>query len=136
MRLDCCQFASSITLTSGASGSGNGSVGYSIAANTTISPRTGIVSSRGRRLPSHRRASRARRPSRRPAVGCGGIGHGQHCGFDPVRVCMDGRGRCTVGLDTSGASGTGNGKVAYYIAANPNATERSATVTLAGHHSA
>ncbi len=32
-----------VTITSGASGSGNGTVGYSVAANTTTSPRTGTL---------------------------------------------------------------------------------------------
>src|SRR5688572_24320720 len=40
--------ASWITITGGASGSGNGSVGYSIAANTTTSARTGTVTIAGR----------------------------------------------------------------------------------------
>lgn len=33
-----------ITVTSGASGTGNGTVGYSVTANTTVSPRTGSIS--------------------------------------------------------------------------------------------
>ena len=59
--------ASWITVTSGASGSGNGSVGYSIAANTTISSRAGIVTIAGQAFTVTQAGMCARRPFRQPA---------------------------------------------------------------------
>ena len=125
--------ASWITVTSGASGSGNGSVGYSIAANPTINPRTGVVTIAGQAF-----------TVTQAGIPCTST-------ISPTGVSVDAAattGNIAVSIPagcgwtavdnapwvsiTSGGTGTGNGTVAYSIAANPTTTQRTATITVAG----
>jgi hypothetical protein len=125
--------ASWITITSGASGSGNGSVGYSIAANTTISPRSGVVTIAGLAftvtqdgIPCNATISPTG-VSSDAAASAGTIAVSIPAGC--AWTAADNASWVSI---TSGASGTGNGNVAYTIAANPNTTQRTATITVAG----
>ena len=122
-----------ITVTSGSSGSGNGSVGYSVAANTTISPRTGVVTIAGQAftltqagIPCTATLSPtgvAVDPA--PATGSIAVSIPAGCTW----TATDDASWVSI---TSGASGTGNGTVAYSIGTNPNTTQRTATITVAG----
>ena len=125
--------ASWITVTSGASGSGNGTVGYSIAANTSISSRTGIVTIAGQAF-----------TVTQGGVPCTatlspiGVSVAPASTTGTIAVSIPAGCAWTAADDaswvsiTSGASGSGGGTVAYNIAANPNITQRTATITVAG----
>jgi hypothetical protein len=125
--------ASWITVTSGASGSGNGSVGYNIAANTTISPRTGVVTIAGMAFTVTQDGIPCN-----ATISPTGVSSDAASTTGTIAVSIPG-GCAWTAVDnaawvsiTSGASGTGNGTVAYTIAANPNTTQRTATITVAG----
>ncbi|MBI4917566.1 MAG: VCBS repeat-containing protein [Acidobacteria bacterium] len=119
-----------ITVTSGSSGSGNGSVGYSVSANTGP-PRSGAVTIGGRTFTVDQ-------PS-----GCTWV-------IDPTSASVGaggGTGSASVTTEagcawaaasndawievTSGTSGSGNGSVAYSVAANTSPA-RTGTITIAG----
>ena len=125
--------ASWITVTSGASGSGNGSVGYSIAANTTISSRAGIVTIAGQAFTVTQAGILCTATisptgvSVAAASATGNIAVSVPAGC--VWTAVDDASWVSI---TSGASGNGNGTVAYSIAANPNTTQRTATIAIGG----
>lgn len=125
--------ASWIVITSGATGSGNGTVGYSIAANPSISPRTGTVTIAGRTFT----VTQAGVPCT-SVISPTGVAVAAEATTGTISVSIP-SGCAWTATDnaswvsiTGGASGTGNGTVAYSIAANPNTTERTATITAAG----
>ena len=109
-----------ITITSGASGSGNGSVGYSMAANSEASPRTGTLTIAGQTFT----VTQAGRPA-----GCSIFPASQfffgNVGFTGTVAVTAGSGGCTWTANsndrwitiTSGFSGTGDGAVGYSVAA-------------------
>ena len=133
VRLDAASSASWITVTSGASGSGNGSVGYSIAANTTISSRAGIVTIAGQAFTVTQAGMLCTATisptgvSVAAASATGNIAVSVPAGC--VWTAVDDASWVSI---TSGASGNGNGTVAYSIAANPNTTQRTATIAIGG----
>ena len=123
-----------ITVTSGGSGSGNGTVGYSVAANTTREP--------AQRIDHDRRPDIHDQPGGRAlhlldlsdervrSVGCLEQHHHRDGGD---RVLVDGGEQRSVDHGHGeAASGNGNGTVSYSVAANPNTTGRSGTITVAG----
>lgn len=123
-----------ITIDSGTSGSGNGTVSYSVAANSSTSSRTGYLTIGGR---TH-------------TVSQAGVG-GTTCSYavspSAVAVGFDG-GTGSVGVTTtsgcswtatsgsswitvtSGSSGTGSGTVGYSVAANPEVSSRSGEIYI------
>ncbi len=82
-----------LTITSGASGTGNGSVGLSIAANTGVA-RTGTATIAGQTFTVNQAAFVApctySIASTTPAHTCGWRAHGHGDGHDDERVCVDG----------------------------------------------
>ncbi|HNG32164.1 MAG TPA: BACON domain-containing carbohydrate-binding protein [Blastocatellia bacterium] len=122
-----------ITITSGASGAGNGTVGFSVAANTTTSQRTGTMTIAGQTF-----------TVTQSAAGCTyslsptGRSHSVSGGTDSVTVntgsgcawtAVSNAGWLTI---TAGASGNGSGTVNYSVAANPGTSSRAGTLTIAG----
>ena len=122
-----------ITITAGASGSGNGTVAYTVAANASTTGRTGTMTIAGQTMT----VTQAGAPCNyaiSPTVASLGPN------------CLDqyGRGHSSAGCAwtasesaswitiTSGASGIGNGTVTYSVTANPTITARSAVMTIAG----
>jgi hypothetical protein len=120
-----------ITILTGASGTGNGSVTYSVQANTG-SARTGTLTVAGQSVT---------------------ISQSAPCtyGISPMSDTMDkGGGTGTVSVTTqsgctwtavsnaswititSGSSGTGNGTVNFTVAANTTGNDRTGTLTIAG----
>jgi hypothetical protein len=121
-----------ITITGGASGDGNGTVSYSVAANTG-GPRSGTINVGGQTF---------------------AISQGAPCSYsvDPLTITAPvngGSGTISVTAGpwcggwtaasnaawitiTSGASGLGNGTVGYKVAANTGTSSRSGTLTIAG----
>ena len=122
-----------ISITSGASGSGNGSVGYSVSANTG-GARTGTLTIAGQTFTVSQAAppcSYAINPTQQAFGYAGGAGtvnvtvtSGSNCSW----AATSNAGWITV---TGGASGTGNGMVSYLVAANTGGA-RSGTLTIAG----
>jgi all-beta uncharacterized protein/BACON domain-containing protein len=122
-----------ITITAGAAGNGNGSVGYSVAANTGAA-RTGTVSIAGQTFSVAQAAAVASctytiAPTSQnvPAgasSGTVGVTSGASCAWTATSNAS----WLTV---TSGAAGTGNGSVGYSVAANTGAA-RTGTLTIGG----
>jgi hypothetical protein len=125
--------ASWITVTSGASGSGNGSVGYTVAANPTTALRTGTVTIAGQTFTVSQPGtgcSYAISPASQSVAAGGTTGSvavtsGANCTWTGVSNA----GWITV---TSGASGSGNGSVGYSVAANTATASRTGTLTIGG----
>jgi len=121
-----------ITVTSGASGSGNGTVGFSVAANSSTAERIGTLTVAGQTY-----------TITQPGVPCGYTVSPQQISV----VAGGGNTTVTVGstagcgwtaasnatwITPANASGNGNGSVTFTIAANPNLAQRTAVMTVAG----
>lgn len=122
-----------ISITSGASGNGNGAVNYSVGVNNDLSMRTGTMTIAGQTftvMQSGVSCTYAISPASRA--------HGAGTGADVVGVTTAGVCNWTVVSNapwitvTSGSSGTGNGVVGYSLAANTTGNPRSGTLTIAG----
>ena len=122
-----------ITITAGATGSGNGKVTFNVAANTG-SARTGTLTIGGNVFTVNQAAAAACsyqiNPSSQSIGASGGAG-------SPVDVSTTGNCSWTAASNaawitvTSGATGTGDGEVAFSVAANTGAA-RTGTLTIAG----
>ena len=123
-----------ITVTSGAAGSGDGSVGFSVAANTTTSARTGTLTIATRTFTVSQAAaacSYSLTSSSQSVAAAGGAGStavNAPSGCAWTGVSND-TGWLTV---TSGANGSGNGSVGFSASANASSSPRSGTLTVAG----
>ena len=125
--------ASWIAVTSGATGSGAGSTGYTVAANTSTSPRTGTVTIAGTVVTVTQAGvacSFAVSPTNVSAAASGGTGSlgvtaASGCSWTAVSAAP------WIAV-TSGAAGSGAGSTGYTVAANPSASPRTGTVTIAG----
>ncbi len=127
-----------ITITSGGSGTGNGTVHYSVAANSSTNPVPGTMTIAGNTF----------------TVNQAGAAAPGECTFtlNPTTITLPAKGGKksvsvkAVGTDctwtavandsfitiTAGASGTGNGKVSFTVPGNTNTTALSGTITIAG----
>jgi len=121
--------ASWITISSGESGSGNGTVTYSVGENTgssrtgtiTIANKTFTVIQSG--LYSISPLSRSHGPN--AETGSVSVTAYQSANW----VASSGSAWITI---TSGSSGTGDGTVNYSVSANPDTSNRTGTITIAG----
>jgi hypothetical protein len=123
-----------INITSGSSGTGNGTVAFTVAANTGTSQRTGTMAIAGQTFtvtqspPSSCTYSIS--PASQSFVSTGG----------PGSVSVTASSGCpwvaTSNVSwiniTSGSSGTGSGTVAFTVAANTGTSQRTGTMTIAG----
>ena len=121
-------------MSSGASGSGNGTVQFSAAAE-----HGGHAAHRhahDRRPDVHRQpgaACRARSRCAEPVANApAGGGTGSVGGDGGRRVRVDGGQQRAVADDHGGASGSGNGTVQFSVAANPARSRASGTLTIGG----
>jgi hypothetical protein len=120
-----------ITITSGASGLGNGTVAYSVAANTGAA-RTGTLTIAGQTFTVSQQAFSCSYSISPTSANVGATG-----GSGTVSVATQAGCSWTASSNaswiaiTSGASGSGNGTVAYSVAANTGAA-RTGTLTIAG----
>jgi hypothetical protein len=123
-----------ITITSGASGTGNGSVGFTVAANTGAA-RTGTLTIAGQTFTVTQAAAPQAcaysiTPNQQSFATAGGAG-------TPIAVATTAACAWTAASNagwiaiTSGATGTGNGSVGFTVAANTGAA-RTGTLTIAG----
>ena len=125
--------ASWITITGGASGSGNGTVGYSVAQNTAGSQRTGTLTIAGQSFTVTQTAaacSYSVTPTSRtsPATGdssTASVAAGSGCSW----TASSGASWISI---ANGASGTGDGSVGFTVAANSSSLSRTGTLTIAG----
>ena len=123
-----------LTVTGGASGSGSGTVAFSAAANSSINPRTGTLTIAGQSF-----------SVTQPGINCtytlaatsGSVpadgGTGSTGVTSPAGCAWTGVSNNTSWLTvTGGASGSGNGTVAFSAAANSSINPRTGTLTIAG----
>src|SRR5262245_46000566 len=118
-----------ITITSGASGSGNGTVAFTVSANTATTSRTGTITAGGQTFTVTQAAAPCTyvlSPVSLSVVAGGGTGSFTvtsqgGCAW----TASSGVGWITI---TSGASGSGNGTVAFTVAANSTSAERRGVV--------
>jgi hypothetical protein len=126
--------ASFITITSGAAGTGNGAVNYTVSANPTTTPRTGTMTIAGQTFTVTQSGapvcSFAISPSSNVVEATGGSGSVSvttqaGCGWSAVS-------NASFITITSGAAGTGNGTVNYTVGVNTTSSIRTGTMTIAG----
>ncbi len=123
-----------LTVTSGASGSGGGSVAFSATANGSPSQRSGSLTIGGQTLTVTQAGAACTysiNPTSQSVAVAGGTGSATvttlaGCTWTSVSNSTS---WLTV---TSGASGNGTGTVAFAAEANPNGTARSGSLTIAG----
>ena len=123
-----------LTVTSGASGTGNGTVAFNATANPNTSPRTGTITIGGQTFSVNQAAaacSYALVPASQSVPAAGGTGSTQ---VTTLAGCAwTGVSNNTPWLTvTSGATGNGTGTVAFSVSANPNGTQRNGTLTIGG----
>ncbi len=121
-----------IAVTAGASGTGNGTVAFTVAPNTGTTTRVGTVTIAGSTYTVTQTApcSYTISPTSRSHTATGGTGSvtvtaAAGCSW----TATSGASWVTIG---SGASGSGNGSVSYTAAANTATSARAATLTIAG----
>jgi hypothetical protein len=120
-------------ITSGGSGSGGGSVSYSVAAHVALTPRSGTITIAESTFTVDQAAavcSYSVMPSGASFGAGGGTGSASvaaadGCGWTAISNVP----WTTI---TSGGSGSGNGVVNYSVAANAGPGSRSGTMTIAG----
>ena len=122
-----------VTITSGISGTGNGTVGYSVSANPSNSPRIGTMTIAGETFTVTQEAgvcTYSILPTSRSH------GSGAETGSVDVTTLIGCTWMATSNAAwitiTSGSNGTGNGTVSYSVSANPSSIPRSGTLTIAG----
>jgi len=124
-----------LTVTSGASGNGSGTVGYNVAANSG-STRNGTLTIAGQTFTV---AQAAPTPSCSYAIDPTSVNVAAGAGAGPS-VTVTTTAGCTWTATsnaqfltvTAGASGNGNGTVGYNVAANNSGSTRNGTLTIAG----
>jgi len=123
-----------ITVTSGASGSGSGVVGFSVSPNQSTSPRTGTLLIAGQTVTvtqggatscSYLVAASGANFKKAGGNGSVSVAAGSGCGWSAVSNVS----WITV---ISGGSGSGSGSVSYKVATNKTGGTRTGTITIAG----
>jgi len=122
-----------LTITSGATGSGNGSVGYTVVANTSTGTRSATLTIAGKSVTvtqSGATCSYSIAPTSQSAPSDGGTG--------TVAVTASNGCNWTALSNaawlsiTGGGSGNGSGTVSYTVLANTTSSQRTGTLTVAG----
>jgi hypothetical protein len=123
--------ASWITITTGAAGSGNGTVSYSVAANTATSTRSGTMTIAGQSFTVTQAAgSYSISPTSASFPATGGSGSiGVTAPVGASWTASSGSSWITI---TAGGGGSGNGTVYYSVAASTSTSPLSGTMTIAG----
>ncbi len=126
-----------ITVTSGASGTTNGTLGYSVAVNTLTTPRTGTLTIAGKTFTVNQAAAVSCSYSIGPPTSPQSIGVEGGTGSITVTAGA-GCGWTAASNDTpwltvtSGSSGSGSGSVGYSVTPNNLTSVRTGTLTIAG----
>lgn len=123
-----------ITITAGSSGNGNGTVQYSVAANTGPAGRTGSITAAGQTVTITQAGSGstcmygvAPNSASYPAA----ASSGNVAVTTPAGCAWTASSQVNWIIVTSGASGSGNGTVQYTVAANTDSAGRTGTLTVA-----
>jgi hypothetical protein len=122
-----------ITITSGSSGTGSGTVGFNVAANTVTSSRAGTISVGGETVTVSQAGVTPEfsiSPTERSFPSAGGPGDVAVTGT--AGFPWTSQSHASWITITSGGSGSGNGTLHYSVAVNPNTTSRTGTLTVAG----
>ena len=124
-----------LSITAGASGTGNGTVQFSVAANTDSTPRAGTLTVAGQTFTVDQAAASVT-CSYSLSAASQSVGAASATGSVNVTTgtrCMWSATANVAWLSiTAGASGTGNGTVQFSVAANTDTTPRAGTLTVAG----
>ena len=127
--------ASWITVTSGSTGTGSGTVGYAVAANSSTAARTGTVTIAGQSFTVTQAGtalcSYGISPTNASAPASGGTGS-VAVATVPTGCSWTATSNVNWITVTSGASGTGSGAVSYTVAANTSTSSRTGTLIIAG----
>ena len=122
-----------ITITAGGSGSGNGTISYTVAANTTINSRSGTITVAGQTLAISQTGIDCTYSLSSGSASFDSDGGGGVVGMTSPTGCTwtasSSAGWITI---TAGGGGSGNGSVSYTVAANTTINSRSGTITVAG----
>ena len=122
-----------LTVTSGANGNGNGTVGFSTTANPNGTQRNGSITIGGQTFSVNQAAAPCTYTLTPPSQSVAPTGGTDSTAVAAPNGCawtaVSNTGWLTV---TSGASGNGNGTVVFSRTANPNGTERNGSITIAG----
>jgi hypothetical protein len=122
-----------ITITSGSSGSGSGTISFSVAPNSGTSSRTGTITAGGETFTITQASTACTyslSPSTQSVPTAGGT----------AAVTMTAGSACSWNASsnsawltvTGGASGSGNGTISLSAAENPDSTSRTGTITAGG----
>ncbi|HEX7085028.1 MAG TPA: BACON domain-containing carbohydrate-binding protein [Vicinamibacterales bacterium] len=125
--------ASWLTITSGSSGTGDGTVGITAAPHPGLTPRTATVTIAGQQVTvtqaalvcQYELSDRSESFDEDGGTGTVDVDTASACGW----TATSGAPWLTI---TSGASGTGDGQVTYSVAPNTSADDREGTLTIAG----
>jgi hypothetical protein len=122
-----------ISITSGANGSGNGTVGYSISANNTGAQRAGTISVGGQTFNITQTACTFALSPPSQNFGAGAATGGFSIVTQAGCAWTAASNQQWIVI-SSAASGTGNGTVSYNVAANNTATQRTGAINVAGQN--
>ena len=122
-----------ITITDGASGTGNGTVRINVTANPTSTLRTGTLTAAGQSILVRQDALAPCSVDITPASASYSkdAATGSFAVTAPAQCAWTASPSAAWVTITSGSSGTGSGTVAYSVAANSSAVARSATISVA-----
>ncbi|HEY7500963.1 MAG TPA: BACON domain-containing carbohydrate-binding protein [Vicinamibacterales bacterium] len=124
--------AAFLTVTSGTPGNGNGSVGYSVGANSNTSPRSGTLTIAGQTFTVNQAAapcSYSLNPTSASAPSAGG--NGSVALTAPAGCAWTASSNAAFISITSATSGSGNATVNYNVSGN-GVTARTGTLTIGG----
>ena len=123
-----------LSITSGSSGTGNGTVSFSAAVNESGIPRAGAITVAGQTFVVSQLgigSSFSLNPTSANVAASAGTGSVAVTATPPTATWTAVSNAAWIGI-TSGAAGTGNGTVQYSFSANLVASPRSGTLTIAG----
>ncbi len=124
-----------ITINSGSSGNGNGTVSYTVSANTPTSQRTGTLTIAGQTFTVTQDGQSCPfsiSPTTIATIPSTG-GSGTITLTTPSSTCVwTATSNASTWLTVSPASGTGIGTVTYTVSANTSTSQRTGTLTIAG----
>ncbi|MGA8130664.1 MAG: BACON domain-containing carbohydrate-binding protein [Syntrophobacteraceae bacterium] len=123
-----------ISIVSGAKGTGDGTVTYSVAANNTTTQRVGTLTIAGQTFTVTQAAASCSNASISPTSASPGYSGGNATAnlTSPAGCPWTAASNASWIIIVSGGSGSGNGTVTYSVAANPTGASRIGTLTIAG----
>ncbi len=122
-----------VTITAGGSGSGNGTISYTVASNSTINSRAATITAGGQVFNITQDGIACTYSLSAGSNNFDSNGGGASFGMTSPTGCAwtasSSDGWVTI---TAGASGSGNGTISYSVASNPTINARAATITAGG----